>query len=448
MIRAIGALVAITVLVVGVASLNSASAQFQQGGVNHPGEWYTGESLQIGDLFYYELCHVDYRECVDFEMAVWMKGEVQVGNETLWLAQTVVRDGNKLIIGDMRLGKVDAAPTDSDENINSYRSAFKSSISWLSAFATMDSPQKFNAVSWGKIANIGGEQIVPKEIITRGVTIPGGSFAGANFESRHFDDVVMIGWKTGGIESEVYIADDFPFPVWASTWTHVSSGIPPQEYKFRLLGYQTGIFEDPFTESATVCDPSIDPGCDPSQDCPSIDALATTLKKPTEYFMYQIHVLYAPEFPVQGCPMKMQIKFINKFNDAEIINNIQYDLRVLDENEAFVRSLASDEGRPFLFSPSGQALFEFIVEEEPGMADYVILVHGAAPKHIRAQDMLDYLRFEVPIAAAQEAAPPDPVIPAWIKTTVGFWVDDISTDAEFISAMQFLIREGVITVTG
>ena len=33
-----------------------AFAQFQQGGVDYPGEWYAGEGLKQGDFFSYSLC--------------------------------------------------------------------------------------------------------------------------------------------------------------------------------------------------------------------------------------------------------------------------------------------------------------------------------------------------------------------------------------------------------
>ena len=35
-------------------------------------------------------------------------------------------------------------------------------------------------------------------------------------------------------------------------------------------------------------------------------------------------------------------------------------------------------------------------------------------------------------------------VPAWIKTTTGYWVDGVSSDNEFVSAIQFLIKEGII----
>jgi len=50
----------------------SAFAQFQGGGVNKDGSWYAGEGLKQGDFFSYSMCHVDYKECTNFELDMWI----------------------------------------------------------------------------------------------------------------------------------------------------------------------------------------------------------------------------------------------------------------------------------------------------------------------------------------------------------------------------------------
>ena len=103
----------------------------------------------------------------------------------------VITDGNKIIVGEMELGKIAPEPTGGSTELGVYRGAFKSSLAWLSAFATSDSssggkgPKEFSAKSWGKIGNIGGEQVVPMALET--ITVPGGTF-----------DTVLVGWRTGG----------------------------------------------------------------------------------------------------------------------------------------------------------------------------------------------------------------------------------------------------------
>jgi len=37
-------------------------------------------------------------------------------------------------------------------------------------------------------------------------------------------------------------------------------------------------------------------------------------------------------------------------------------------------------------------------------------------------------------------------IQPWIKTSVGYWADGVSSDDEFINAIQFLIKEGIMRI--
>jgi len=47
----------------------------------------------------------------------------------------------------------------------------------------------------------------------------------------------------------------------------------------------------------------------------------------------------------------------------------------------------------------------------------------------------------ISISAAEEG-----LIPSWIKLTAGFWVNDQISDSEFISALQFLVKEGILVI--
>ena len=38
------------------------------------------------------------------------------------------------------------------------------------------------------------------------------------------------------------------------------------------------------------------------------------------------------------------------------------------------------------------------------------------------------------------------LIPSWIKTTAGFWVDDQISDSEFIAALQYLVEQDVLII--
>ena len=61
------------------------------------------------------------------------------------------------------------------------------------------------------------------------------------------------------------------------------------------------------------------------------------------------------------------------------------------------------------------------------------------------------MQIDIPISEQSLSTPtptttPSPKVPSWIKTTAGFWVDGFSSDNEFVSAIEFLINEGVIVI--
>ncbi|QUC65705.1 peptidase [Nitrosopumilus sp. K4] len=430
----------IAVLIFGSFSMPLASAQFQAGGVDKEGSWYAGEGLKQGDFFRYSMCHVDYKECATFEMDFWIKGDRQVGTEDKWVAEVVVYDGNKVVHGEIELGKVAPEPTGGSTELGVYRGAFKSSIAWLSAFATSygaeggEGPKKWTAKSWGKIGNIGGEQVIPTALET--ITIKSGTW-----------DTVLITWKTGGYSSKVWLVDDFPFPIKASTLTHVSEGIPPPEYKFELLEYKENVSSSPFEGIVSTADKAAAMGCPVNYE------KTQSIKKHTKNFSYQIHAFYGPENPQQGCSMQWLIKFISIYDDTEFLNQVQYDFLRVDENLKPLRSIAQDEGRQFLYSPSGQSLIDMVVDAEPGTARYVVWVYGLAPEGVVPSTPDDYLIIEVPIFAGEGSTtippvitPPAQNIPAWIKNNAGWWAEGAIDDNSFVQGIQFLIKEGIMKI--
>jgi len=434
------------ILVVTFFLPTSAFAQFQSGGVSSdkypPGTtWYAGEGLKKGDFFSYAMCHVDYKECAKFELDMWIKGDITVGTETKWLAEVAVFDGNKVLVGTMELGKIAPEPTGGSEDLGIYRGAFKSSVAWLSAFATSDGssggkgPKEFAAKSWGKIGNIGGEQVVPMAI--EDLTIKSGTW-----------ETIIVGWKTGGATSQVWIVDDFPFPVKGSTYTHVSEGIPPPEYNFELLKYEENMTASPFDGIVPTKDTFAAQGCEVNYE------KEVSIKKPTHNFDYQINAFYGPEYPVEGCEMSWIIKFISKYDDTEYLNQVQFDFLTVDENMKPLRSLAQDEGRTNLYSPSGVYVMDMIVEEDPGTANYVIWIYGLSPDGIYPSTAPDYLEIEVPISASDGTKSiveiPEiletPAIPSWIKNNAGWWAEGTIDDDSFVQGIQFLIKEGIMTI--
>ena len=419
--------------------MQTAFAQELGGGVDLPGDWYVGEGLKIGDYFSYRLCHVDYKECADFQMDFWIEGDTRVGTEDKWLVQAVVYDGNKIVKGNMELGKIAPEPTGGTSELVPYRSAFKSSIAWLSAFATSyggeggEGPKKFSAPSWGKIGNIGGQQVRPIAIET--ISVPAGTFS----------ETVLVSWHTGGYTSRIWVLDEFPFPLRASTFTHVSEGKAPTEYEFQLLEFRENVMQNPFSGIISTSEQQ------ETSDCPKHYDLVS-VKKPTKEFSYNLNLKYGPENPKAGCSIEWVMNFMNKYDETEFLNQVQYDILVVDESLTPLRSIAQEEGRNFLYSPSGQVRTFTTVNEPAGTAHYVIWIYGLSPENVVPSASPDYLQIDIPISGGGSVItpPPPPVqtleIPSWIKNNARWWADNQIDDTSFVQGIQFLIKENIMKI--
>ncbi|TBR26075.1 MAG: peptidase [Candidatus Nitrosotenuis sp.] len=432
------AIFAISLITVG---FSSAHAQFQAGGIDMPGTWYVGEGLKKGDLFSYSLCHLDYKDCTPFQIDFWFKGDHKSGSETQWDVETVVHDGNKIFKGHMYLGKIAPEPTSSDPSISEFSRAFKSSLVWLSAYATSSGesggkgPKQFSAPSWGKIGNIGGEQIIPTSKET--VAVPEGTF-----------DTALITWKTGGKYSRVWVLDDFPFPIKADTYAHVASGVPPQEYQFQLLDYQQNVSKDPFANIKATADAQL------GMDCPkNYDFVSSNQNTNTDTMI--VNVKYGPPHPKAGCDIEWIINFKRSVNADEFENEIHYDIAVVDTSKPgleIARSVAQDEGHDFLFTTSGQVRRTTTVNEY-GPSTYAIIVYGTGPE-AAPPDQTKLGWVLIPIDIQKGTAPPSKdnlppataTIPSWIKNNAKWWSDGTIGDSDFVQGIQYLINQKIIKI--
>ena len=56
------------------------------------------------------------------------------------------------------------------------------------------------------------------------------------------------------------------------------------------------------------------------------------VKKSSKNFRYQIHTVYGPEHPVQGCEIQFLVSFLKFSDETEFLNQVQYDIFVVDDN--------------------------------------------------------------------------------------------------------------------
>jgi len=423
----------------GFSNLSYGQGTGTAGGVNVDGTWYLGEGLKDGDYFEYSLCEIDLNDCAPIKLKMWIKGTIPYETESLWDAKVVIIDGNKIIKGSMGLGKTSPEPITFDDDLFHYAIAFKSSLAWLGAFATgsegdrIHGPQDFKAPAWGKIGAIGGAQLIPIRAET--ITIPAGTV-----------DTIVVGWYSGDW-NEIWIVDDFPYPVKALTYTWITTGVPPIMHTYTMLDYQENVMDDPFKDVVETIPKEVLLGC------PTKFYEYTSGRVSTNTNTMTIQYNYAPEFPIEGCNIDWKINFLNKYNDVEFIDQVHYDLWVVDENGNRLRSYAEDIGRTEMFNGFGQVHLLLPVEENAGLVRYAIFVHGTGPEYqVPDPKMGGYAIVEIEIddnplfQGSNGDVVLSPEIPNWIKNNAGWWADGSIDDNSFVQGIQFLIKEGIMQI--
>ena len=449
---------------------------------DNPGIWWVGEGLKKGDFFSYDLCFIYYKDCAEFQMDWWIEDEITVGTEKKWLAQVAVYDGSHIIIGNMELSQITLEPTGGSEVLSPYTSAYKSSIVWLSSFANADKPKAFSAASWGKIANIGGQQIIPTEMQT--VTVSAGTF-----------DTALIVWRTGGQDSKVWVLDDFPFPIKAYTFVHVASGIPPTEYQFELLDYKENVLVNPFanvTPTEPPPEPEPEPEPEPIPDEIDVDVRTSS----SEYEDGDLIIILGEVSFVLDDTITITIQ--NEQGNTLIVEQVQvsntgsFSFSIQTPHSAFssggthiVRATYGDE--------SAVTTFNFIKESEPvppPTGDDTIPPELLIPSDIQVSvndqngvevefsvkgiDNIDQIITPTCIPSSGSIFPvgetivsctvtdssgntdtdsftvtvefSEFIVPEWIKDVAGFWCNEEIDDASFVQAIQYLITSEVLIV--
>lgn len=419
-----------------------AQAPQTSGGVDVDGKWYVGEGLKKGDYFEYRLCQLDLNDCAPITMKFWIRGEKQKGTETLWDTVVAVQDGNKIEKGTMDLGKTAPEPVSQSDNLFDYSRAFKSSLVWLSAFATSDAddlihgPKEFRAKAWGKIGAIGGAQLVP--LRAEKVSVQDGTF-----------DSVVVGWYSGN-DNQIWVVDNFPFPVKALTYAWVTSGVAPVQFQFELLDYKENVKSDPFSDLVSTVDTSKSLGCTTDYlDYMNGNAATNTFSALIEY-------AYAPKEPKEGCAIDWKINFKDKYNQNEFLSQVHFDIWVVDDKGNKIRSYADDVGRYDIFNGFGLAHINIPVKEPVGKNHYAIFLYGLGPQNeVPSGDLAGYVLVDINVKPNEKLHEPNEgtsdntintQLPSWIKNNAKWWADGTITDNDFVKGIQYMVEKGIIEV--
>ena len=139
----------------------------------------------------------------------------------------------------------------------------------------------------------------------------------------------------------------------------------------------------------------------------------------------------------------------------EILDQIHYDIWVVDENGNKLRSYAQEIGKNNLFNEFGQVHHLIPVNEKAGLVRYAIFVHGTGAEQENPDvSMAGYAIIEINVEKNPLLEKFNEVnndvktniveIPEWIKNNAGWWAEGIIDDEAFVNGIQYLIEHGII----
>jgi hypothetical protein len=270
--------------------------------------WYVGKGVQPNMYVTYKIQNHDTNQGQPFIMTIYFKQFDTKNN--YWIAPVFVVDQGKVINGTFHLSDLDLSVLGSSDvplKLSPYRSAYTGSLQWLAAFVPKPG-QSLSAPYWGKIASIGGSPIAPGPAAK--VTVPAGTF-----------DTTTISYHKG-VDNNIWVNKDLPYPVKASTFADVTTGSPPVQYAFDLLAKGNGKPPVPKSE-AEVSQPPM------------------TLQ--TGRGTYYIQLLWDPKTIKPGDDTKFGILFMD--NSKSLVTDVSYSFKATDSDGKVVKD-SKDQKAP------------------------------------------------------------------------------------------------------
>jgi hypothetical protein len=195
-------------------------------------DWYPGKGVRQDMYVKYNIEHYDFNQRQPYVMTLYFQQQDQDGN---WIVPAYVEANGRVLQGTLKLSDTMSPLLGGEvpQEMRQFISGYQSSLTWLDAFTTISAPLSLTAGSWGKIASIGGSEVKPAG--TQQVTFAGAqSLCGASS-----CDATRVTWHKG-VDSNVWVVSDFPFPVKAETFADVTTPPAPIQYRFELLETGSG----------------------------------------------------------------------------------------------------------------------------------------------------------------------------------------------------------------
>jgi hypothetical protein len=219
------ALLASVLLVFGTLNMmNSAFAQTP--------EWYPGEGIRQDMYVKYRIEDYDTNERQPYVMTLYFQQQDEDGN---WIVPAYVEANGRVLQGTLKLSDTMSplAGGEVPQEMTDFIGGYQNSLVWLDAFTTVSAPLSLTAPNWGKIASVGGQEIKPSG--TQQISFEGAqSLCGSTS-----CDATVVTWRKG-VDSRVWVVNEFPFPVMAEAYADVTTPPAPIQYRFELLETGSG----------------------------------------------------------------------------------------------------------------------------------------------------------------------------------------------------------------
>ncbi len=297
--------------------------------------WYVGKGVKADTYYTYEIRNAETNQGRPFLMTIYFQEYNSTGK--YWIAPAFVVDQGRVYNGTLHLSDLDMTALGSSpipSEMGKYRSAYATSLDWLSAFVHKPG-QSLGSPSWGKIAAIGGSEIKPSG--SAKVTTGAGSF-----------DVTVVSYHKG-VDNFIYINRDLPYPVKAETFADVTTGKAPIQYAYELKATGMGKPSIPKSQIAIPTPP---------------------LTVQTPRGTYNIQLLWEPSNITVGKETKFGVLFMDDNNN--IVPRVTFGFKVTDENNKVLTDLKNQkapEGTgivPYTFDTPGPKNIQVSIETASG----------------------------------------------------------------------------------
>jgi hypothetical protein len=306
--------------------------------------WYVGKGVKPNMYVTYKIQSHDTNQGQPFTMTTYFKEFNDTGH--YWVAPVYVNDQGKIINGTFHLSDLDLTALGSSKippAMSPYRSAYTSSLEWLSAFVPKPG-QSLSSPNWGKIASIGGSPIGPGG--QEKITVPAGIF-----------DTKVISWHKG-VDNKIWINKDMPYPIKAQTFADTTTTNPPIQYAFELVATGQG---------------------QPAVPKSVLEIPKSPLTLQTARGTYYIKLLWGPDPIKVGIATDFGLLFLDN-SQTLVDKQVSYSFKVTDMNGTVIKDIHNQQAL------GGTGTQKDVKFEKPGPVDVTVRVEG-----VQGENMGDFV---------------------------------------------------------